>query len=517
MDVFLHKSPLSVDHVFLAHDKQAAQPVNSAATTNRCTAENVTGPNVATATTFTDNRSTTVTHISDNVEVSPSKRSELPMTCAKLAASEGTTICCNGKECQVTINPPAKVAPPKKCCSSVVPKKRTRHMQEHDSEDMEQCALETLASFRGRFLLNQKSRSCQKKATSRTSRSSRRSKSKCIMRCEREAVLCVKKKLGACEEEETAACSREEDDHDEVCIDADSDLETETKTQTIELYSIEKDCVTSRKTVVVNSGVTVTLEPTETATSRKKQEGQVPLVMQAPTSAPQNQNQSLPNLDASRESAQILAELMYHATSPHLDQALSMPMSVQNMPAPAVDAHASLISLAEAPVTNPLSESADTNFLPPNITFSSTSAISFGDTFNPIDVNSNIPNPLDVNANVPMSKVLGPLTVSPQMDMHQLNDLDALTTSIRLFDSLDQVSSDSSTLAAQDMPFSLGSGSDSLRLTEGGAGERDRKQLASGKKRRYPTSRPYKCGECDQAFNQPIHLKKHMSKHTGNS
>ncbi|XP_012941132.2 uncharacterized protein LOC106012521, partial [Aplysia californica] len=35
------------------------------------------------------------------------------------------------------------------------------------------------------------------------------------------------------------------------------------------------------------------------------------------------------------------------------------------------------------------------------------------------------------------------------------------------------------------------------------------------KKRRYPTSRPFKCDHCDQAFNQRIHLKKHMSKHTG--
>ncbi|GFR58208.1 endonuclease-reverse transcriptase [Elysia marginata] len=34
------------------------------------------------------------------------------------------------------------------------------------------------------------------------------------------------------------------------------------------------------------------------------------------------------------------------------------------------------------------------------------------------------------------------------------------------------------------------------------------------KKRRYPTSRPFKCPHCDQAFNQRIHLKKHMSKHT---
>ena len=41
------------------------------------------------------------------------------------------------------------------------------------------------------------------------------------------------------------------------------------------------------------------------------------------------------------------------------------------------------------------------------------------------------------------------------------------------------------------------------------------KQLKQ-KKRRYPTSRPFKCDQCDNAFNQRIHLKKHLSKHTGN-
>ena len=39
---------------------------------------------------------------------------------------------------------------------------------------------------------------------------------------------------------------------------------------------------------------------------------------------------------------------------------------------------------------------------------------------------------------------------------------------------------------------------------------------SSGKKRRYPTSRPFKCDQCSNAFNQRIHLKKHQSKHTGN-
>lgn len=37
------------------------------------------------------------------------------------------------------------------------------------------------------------------------------------------------------------------------------------------------------------------------------------------------------------------------------------------------------------------------------------------------------------------------------------------------------------------------------------------------RKRRYPTTKPFKCEQCERAFNQRIHLKKHMSKHTGES
>ena len=41
------------------------------------------------------------------------------------------------------------------------------------------------------------------------------------------------------------------------------------------------------------------------------------------------------------------------------------------------------------------------------------------------------------------------------------------------------------------------------------------KEFSQFKKRRYPTSKPFKCGQCENSFNQRIHLKKHMSKHTG--
>ncbi|XP_067932154.1 uncharacterized protein [Watersipora subatra] len=34
-------------------------------------------------------------------------------------------------------------------------------------------------------------------------------------------------------------------------------------------------------------------------------------------------------------------------------------------------------------------------------------------------------------------------------------------------------------------------------------------------KKKYPTSKPFKCNNCDDSFNQKVHLKKHQSKHTG--
>ena len=37
----------------------------------------------------------------------------------------------------------------------------------------------------------------------------------------------------------------------------------------------------------------------------------------------------------------------------------------------------------------------------------------------------------------------------------------------------------------------------------------------NNKRRRYPTSKPFKCDKCEDSFNQRIHLKKHQSKHTG--
>jgi len=54
------------------------------------------------------------------------------------------------------------------------------------------------------------------------------------------------------------------------------------------------------------------------------------------------------------------------------------------------------------------------------------------------------------------------------------------------------------------------------RMQDGLVGEEQGQgKTVEHKRRRYPTSRPFKCDQCDNAFNQRIHLKKHQSKHTG--
>ena len=117
MDIVLPKSAPSLDQMFLPHDKQVSMSSDSVPTVSHVAAENGVGCTVPTATTSTDSHSMTISGV-DTVSVSPSKQMQLPVMCAKLASSEGTTICCNGKECQVTVQPPTKTVPPKKCCSS---------------------------------------------------------------------------------------------------------------------------------------------------------------------------------------------------------------------------------------------------------------------------------------------------------------------------------------------------------------------------------------------------------------
>ncbi|XP_076470422.1 uncharacterized protein LOC143300554 [Babylonia areolata] len=501
--VIVHQKPLvPLQHSVVGLSQLSSTP---AGPLNPCAAtDNRQAPSAATVTTISDTPSTSLSQIPDGIVVSSSeKASSMPMTCAKVASTEGTTVCCSGKECHVTINPPRQSPPTKKCCSSVVPKKRNRHMQEHDSEDMEQCALETLAGLRGRLLMSQKSRPGHKKA--RKSKSSHSRKSECFMRCEKE-VVCVPKaskdsEAEAEEKERGDVCEEEEEHSGRECHSHDTSCKKDKHKSKVEIYSVEKDSVTGRQTVIINSGMKVTVQST---TAKKSQDDPAIPASQA---APDNScSQTLPTEDASRESAQILAELMYHHRSLPLEQSM---IPLQNQQTTVAD--------CPIPMTpglqSPLSDRAVTDFLSMDGGISSTDAATFSRSMCPMFANSasfEIPVNLTASAAQPQGGAGQPL------DMQQAPDLDSLTASIQPFPALEQhISQHTTVLSVPEVQIPVGSTIGSLGMGEDGVQDIEGRKMAAAKKRRYPTSRPYKCTQCDQAFNQPIHLKKHMSKHTG--
>ncbi|KAK7505864.1 hypothetical protein BaRGS_00003135 [Batillaria attramentaria] len=432
LKIFMQKAPLSVDRPFLVDDKQTS-PAPSA--------ENGTSPRVTTLTTTTSNQAATVMHISDNITVSRSKKSNLPVTCAKLASLDGATICCSGAECKVTINPKSTSAP-KKCCSSVVPKKRDRHMKEHESEDaelahQEQSALETLATLRGRVLLNQQARACQ------------------------------------------------------------------SKTQKIQIISISDECITDQHTVIVKPGVTLTMEKTPPNSTADNQLQQSTLTS-ADDSFDQDQTTRAMQ-DANRESAQILAEMMYQAvTQSQIPQILPAQDSAVHL-----QPSMTLALAGETMSQTTLAEPPSSFFATPSASFSAV----------PLACTSYIPQPpfsQDSNLSNPASSSVTE-RLPQSVDVQQLPDLDMLSPSIRLFESLEQVSVGTSGVPSPGAtPFDSSSGNCGVGDGSGQTMQEEVDSCTQGsRKRRYPTSRPFKCSDCDQAFNQRIHLKKHMSKHTG--
>ena len=68
---------------------------------------------------------------------------------------------------------------------------------------------------------------------------------------------------------------------------------------------------------------------------------------------------------------------------------------------------------------------------------------------------------------------------------------------------------------ALELPGQEKMASDRAQTNSCQGGIRCEREQQKGKKRRYPTSRPFKCDKCDHAFNQRVHLRKHESKHTG--
>ena len=118
---------------------------------------------------------------------------------------------------------------------------------------------------------------------------------------------------------------------------------------------------------------------------------------------------------------------------------------------------------------------------------------------------------------IPIRYVSPPTSVSSSLPSQTITtSMLANTSQFTDFHSLlshKQMSPSSSLVLATDVPSA--SSRESEVESDSGNGASGNTH-GSGKKRRYPTSRPFKCDQCDNAFNQRIHLKKHQSKHTGN-
>ena len=108
---------------------------------------------------------------------------------------------------------------------------------------------------------------------------------------------------------------------------------------------------------------------------------------------------------------------------------------------------------------------------------------------------------------VPFLAVSG-LENSPDLNLQTI-DAEQLSEAINdaLMKTNPQVSEESNLEIMTGKPSASASGEDQGYTEEG---ERNRT-----KRRRYPTSRPFKCEQCGRGFNQRIHLRKHQSKHTG--
>lgn len=505
LKIFMQKAPLSVDRPFLVDDRHSVFTTQSAA--------NKAGPHVTTITTTTNNNSTSIMRVSDNVTLSPSNKSNLPVMCAKLESTDGTTICCNGTECKVTINPPKTTASQKKCCSSVIPKKRGQHMKEHVSGDaelehQEQTALETLATLRGRVLLSQQAGTCKTASRNVTSAAVCNETS-----CDR--VNCDVRNDGTCDEGcASFSCNDDDDDSGMVCSDHACDKD---ETEEMQIISISEERITDRQTVVIKPGVAVSFEAKplhseETNTQMKEQS----VRSQGPADASLYPDQTSTVVDADRESAQILAEMMYQAVTQASASQITPPQDpiVHMQPTiPLTSVHETISSVPftdptrvlAAPSTHLAAVSPAPQLVPAPFSMDSVSSIS-----NPVSSSPPflVNKALDNSSPASSSVVDRPLPSQPQpLDIHQLPDLDMLTSSIHLFESLDQVSVDSSNSHYE--------GSNSRDIQDLSRQKEIEKFAEGVRKRRYPTSRPFKCSDCDQAFNQRIHLKKHMSKHTG--
>ncbi|XP_048253489.1 asparagine-rich zinc finger protein AZF1-like isoform X1 [Haliotis rufescens] len=329
--------------------------------------------------------------------------------CTELAAAGGTTICCNSKECCVTIIPGTHERP-KKCCSAVVPKKRKRHMEEHMSGEGERELME------GQDMMDE-------------------------------------------QEDLDKDC----DDENESDNGDDGD---------------EGDDNGSRDAIYID------FRPRESGNGKPSDEnGDVQTDSDQPWGTVEVRQGRAQDDDegptqCSSESRDTCSDRGPIIMQPGMT--FSIPVSYSHNASSSPNIRSAAAAAADPTRTNPMV----TYSLPKQTMFSvGTSRV--------MTISSNT---------APF--VMGPRNVTQILRLQTGDAGDAECS--RGAPAGDEEESR--------LMIDIDSGQDDEGMDNEDDGSPEK---GSGKKRRYPTSRPFKCDQCEHAFNQRIHLKKHMSKHTG--
>ncbi|XP_067650959.1 uncharacterized protein [Haliotis asinina] len=326
--------------------------------------------------------------------------------CTKLAASGGTTICCNSKECCVTIIPGTHERP-KKCCSAVVPKKRKRHMEEHMNGE------------------------------------------------------------GDKEQTEGQDMMEEQEDPDKDCDD--------------ENESDNGDDGDEGDENVSRDAIYIDFRPRDNGTGKPSDENRDEQI---------DSDQSWGTVEVRQGRAQEedggKTQCSSESSDTHSDQPIFMQRGMT--------------------FSIPVSYSSTSN---PN------SRPTVPETSSPVRSNPMVAYslPPQTTLSVGTSRVM---TISSKtgpfvMGTHKLAQVLHLNTQ----DSGDAECAREAPAEDEEesrLMIDIDSGQEDEGMDNDNDGSPEK---GGGKKRRYPTSRPFKCDQCEHAFNQRIHLKKHMSKHTG--
>ncbi|XP_025114887.1 zinc finger protein 70-like [Pomacea canaliculata] len=495
LKIFMQKAPFSVSFSSLVSDNATNASTSYVDKLSTPALKKDPSPQdlVSTTTGMHDHPTTFMHDISEEALGSSAQPSVLLVCSSPAFYPEKSITYSSGLNCNAASTKEDKRSPLQKCCSSVVPKKRKRHMKEHDTEAAElahheQSALEALASLRSKVLLNQqrmvsKELVADGKPGSDLQWPEKSNKPDSVEICVERTIFredCVRSNAnwdnrGQNNAQEHEGCEPEDDD------DAISDHGITSKQKVIVKTVFASTVVNEKESAESTLCLTEVKHDDVNDTADKSD------MLKAGSTTVEGDGGH--TLLCNKIVSQSVAEL-----------SLDQDQTGNNKPASQIVAWKGVEAQADGALGkyfSPLvSEKPDNQQSPPSI-------LRTAETHRKVT-----------------SYLLA--EKSPQtLSCSQLPGIKALNTPVRLLDCLEQeipVVTDGQQV--QDVSI-LHTSCESKSPERTSSGEscpliEDLDKVEGGRKRRrYPTSRPFKCDQCDKAFNQRIHLKKHMSKHTG--